>query len=267
MRRLALLLALLAALPTTADDAVRAQLTAGARATVTAVVDGDTVVLDPPPGGAPQVRLVGLQAPKLPLGRSGFKAWPLSDKSKAHLERLVLSRAVTLHFGGARMDRHGRHLAHLFPDDGTWVQGHMLADGMARVYSFADNRAVVPEMLAQETAARAARRGIWAHPFYAVRPADADALMRRLGTFQVITGAVVDAARVRGTVYLNFGGDWRTDFTVALDARARRRFTKAGVDPLAFEGRRLRVRGWLRKRNGPMLELTHPEQIEVLAAK
>jgi len=247
-----------------ADDAVRAQLSIGAKATVTDVVDGDTVIVDPAPDGAPQIRLVGIQAPKLPLGRKGFKAWPFSSRSKTHLEKLVLGRAVTLYFGGTRMDRHGRHLAHLFRDDGTWVQGHMLAGGMARVYSFADNRAVVPAMLARERGARKANRGIWVHPFYAVRDTDADRLMRRLGTFQVIEGTVRDAARVKSRVYLNFGDDWRSDFTITLNSRARRLFQRDGIDPLNFQGKRLRIRGWLRKRNGPMIDASHPEQFEII---
>ena len=48
-------------------------LTLGGPATVVAVVDGDTVVLD----DGRQVRLVGIQAPKLPLGRRNFRKWPL----------------------------------------------------------------------------------------------------------------------------------------------------------------------------------------------
>lgn len=255
---------IVAASPVMADDAVRTQLAAGARVTVSEVVDGDTVIVTPPPDGAPQIRLIGIQAPKLPLGRKGFKVWPLAAKSKSHLERLALGQAVTLYFGGARRDRHGRHLAHLFRDDGVWVQGRMLADGMARVYTFPDNRAAAPAMLTRENAARRARRGIWRHPFYGVRPIEAAALMRRLGTFQLIEGRVVEAARVKSRVYLNFGADWRTDFTVFIGGKARRAFEKAGTDLLGLKNRFVRIRGWLRKRNGPMIEASHPEQLELI---
>jgi micrococcal nuclease len=44
---------------------------------------------------------------------------------------------------------------------------------------------------------------------------------------------------------------------------AWRLFEEAGVDPLAFEGREIRVRGWIQKWNGPLIEATHPEQIEL----
>lgn len=71
-----------------------------------------------------------------------------------------------------------------------------------------------------------------------------------------------DVARVRGTTYLNFGADWRSDFTVMIDARARRRFDHAGIDLDALEGREVLARGWIRSRNGPMIEATHPEQLQ-----
>lgn len=270
------LLVLLLLLPVStaiAGTEIAAQLSAGPSSTVVAVVDGDTVRLAPPIDGADQVRLVGLQAPKLALGRRGFRPWPLGEESKRALEALILDRRVTLYFGGARMDRHGRHLAHLFRDDaddggdrsGVWVQGEMLGAGMARVYTFPDNRAVAAEMQARETAARDRRLGIWGLRFYAVRAADKTAARRReLGTFQVVAGRVVDAVRIKSRIYLNFGDDWRDDFTVTLDARARSLFEQSGRDPLTLKGRTVRVRGWLRQRNGPMIEATHPEQIEVV---
>jgi endonuclease YncB( thermonuclease family) len=235
---------------------------ADAGVNVTEVVDGDTVVLQRAVDGADRVRLVGIQAPKLALEREGFAPWPLAAESRRALARLVDGRSVRLVPGDNPRDRHGRILAHLFTGDTLWVQGEMLRLGMARVYILADNRIRVSEMLALERAARAAGRGIWGHPFYAVRaPAETG---RHLNSFQLVEGRVLDAARVRTRVYLNFGPDWRTDFTVTLDSGARRLFRAAGFDPLSLEGRRVRVRGWLRDFNGPLIDATHPEQIEVI---
>ena len=227
-------------------------------AIVRVVVDGDTVILD----DRSQVRLVGLQAPKLPLGRPGFAKWPLADEAKAALEALTLGRRVTLGFGGRRVDRYGRHLAHLTRDDGLWVQGAMLERGLARVYSFRDNRALVAEMLALERAARATRRGIWAHPFYRVRRVEETP--RHIDSFQLVEGRVLEAARVGRHGFLNFGIDWRSDFTISVAGAARRLLKQEGSEFADFEGRLIRVRGWLKMRNGPMIVLTHPEQIEVL---
>lgn len=238
------------------------------KATVSEIVDGDTVFISPPFKDGNEIRLVGIQAPKLPLGRKNFPIWPLAQESKIAIESLSLGKRVTLSFGGARRDRYGRWLAHLNIQNNdnteTWVQGELLRLGLARVYSFPNNRSRVSEMLALEQEARQARRGIWAIPYYAIRNSDGDTLNDQLGTFQLIEGRIVDAADVKGNVYLNFGSDWRTDFTISISKKSRRLFDKASLDPAAWTGRSVRVRGWLTKRNGPMIRATHPEQIELL---
>lgn len=251
----AFFLAVLLADPLLARDL---RLSPGGSAKVIEIVDGDTLRLDT----GKQVRLVGLQAPKLPLGRVNFKAWPLGDDSKAALAKLTFNKRIQLSYGGRKSDRHGRLLAHLHDLDGEWIQGAMLRMGMARVYSFPDNRRQVAEMLAIERDARRAKRGIWSHPFYRIR--QAGSLRGDINTFQIVEGRIRDIATVRGRTYLNFGADWRSDFTISIAPRDRRRFRESGVTIEDWEGRLIRVRGWLGWRNGPMIEATHPEQIEVL---
>jgi len=138
----------------------------------------------------------------------------------------------------------------------------MLSRGRARVYSFPDNRTRVAAMMALERAARVARRGIWAHPFYRVR--DADRVRSDKGTFQLVEGRVLDVATVKGRTYMNFGPDWRRDFMISIGRRHRKAFRGRWPALDILEGRLVRVRGWLIWRNGPMIEATHPEQIEVL---
>lgn len=251
------LLALLLA-PATAPAAGPTDLEPGGSARVTDIVDGDTVALD----DGREVRFVGIQAPKLPLGRPGFRKWPLADEAKAAVAELAAGHTVSLYYGGRETDRYNRALAHLVTDSGVWLQGELLKRGLARVYSFADNRALVREMLALEAEARAAKRGIWRLDWYAVTPADDAA--RRIGDFAVIEGRVVDTAVVRGRGFVNFGHDYKTDFTASIAPRDLRSFTREGIDLARYKGRLLRIRGWVKSYNGPMIEVTHPEQIEEL---
>ena len=240
------------------DPTLPAGLTPVGAAVVTDVIDGDTVLLD----DGREVRLVGTQAPKLPLGRRGFVAWPLAEDSRAALIALVDGEAVRLHTGGLAEDRHGRVLAHLErARDGLWVQGAMLRAGMARVYTFADNRAATGPMYAAEQAARADRRGIWALDHYAIRTPDT--VGADIDTFQIVQGRILSAADVRGRIFLNFGDDWRTDFTVTVPPDDRETFRAAGLDPQDLEGRVIRVRGWVESFNGPVITADHPEMIEI----
>ncbi len=226
-------------------------------ATAAEITDGDTLVLS----DKVTVRLVGIQAPKLPLDRPHFKEWPLAKEARRALEDMTLGRRLTLHPGTRTMDRWGRALAHLERDDGLWIQGEMLRLGWARVYTFPDNRGLAVEMLALEREARAARRGIWANPYYfIVTPERAGKVVN---SFQLVEGTVRQAADVKGRVYLNFGEDWKTDFTVTVPARVRQALARQGIDPMTLGGKTIRVRGWLKQYNGPAIELTHPEQLEL----
>lgn len=221
-------------------------------------MDGDTVVLQ----DGREVRLVGLQAPKLALGRRNFEDWPKAADSRLALLALVGDKDVRLSYGGRRQDRYGRLLAHLHLADGRWVQGAMITQGMARVYSFPDNRACVRELLRLETRARATQTAIWSDPYYSVRTAEApQQLLTFVDSFQLVEGTVQRAALVRGRLYLNFGADWRTDFTVTVAPSNARQFSQ---DMEAYRGARVRVRGWIKSYNGPEIVVTHPEQIEFL---
>ena len=258
MRRFFLHTGLLVCAALAATPALAEGVVAGGWGVVAAVIDGDTLTLE----DGLSIRLVGIQAPKLPLGRPDFEQQPLAPEAKAALEALVLGERVRLSYGGLRIDRYGRALAHLHDEAGVWVQGELLRAGLARVYSFADNRALVAEMLSLEAEARRAARGIWALPYFAIR--QAETAQAYLDRFEVVEGRVLAAEQVQGRIYLNFAADWSTDFTVSVAPRDTDLFDQEGIDLLTVAGQRIRVRGWLRNFNGPLIDLTHPEQIEFL---
>jgi len=262
--QLACAVLVIASLAATPGWAVPCAFEEGERVRVVQTIDGDTVTVK----GGGDVRLVGIQAPKLPLGRRGFETWPLAHEAREALASLADGREAVLKYGGTEQDRHGRRLAHLFvstPEGDIWAQGEMLKQGLARVYSFPDNRSCVEQMLELERDARRDRRGIWNNPYYAMRDARAEDRLEALeGTFQLVEGRVEEVAIVRGRVYLNFGQDYRQDFTITIDPRDARRFAERGEALRTIKGETVRVRGWLAVINGPMIEATHPEQIELV---
>lgn len=239
-------------------------LTPGPTGTVVSISDGDTFDLDT----GLTVRLVGIQAPKLPLGRPDFETWPLGDEARAKISGLTLGETVTLFYGGESRDRHGRALAHVVvegEEGPVWVQGEMLRSGLARVYSFPDNRACLAELYAAERVGRADRRGIWRDPFYAIRDgASPQPLLERIGQYELVEGRVLNADLVGGRAYLNFGRYWKEDFTVVIEGAGLRLFEREGFDILGLENRIIRVRGWIDSHDGPRVLVTHPEQIEIL---
>jgi micrococcal nuclease len=126
-----------------------------------------------------------------------------------------------------------------------------------------DNRALAKPMLAREAEAREAGRGIWASRAFALRkPEEA---RRHVESFEIVEGRVSAVGHLAGRSTLLLGTDARDGLTIALLPESRRLFREAGLDAQSLDGRRLRVRGWIRWWNGPLIEVSHPEQIEVLA--
>jgi micrococcal nuclease len=96
-------------------------------ATVSRVVDGDTIDAQLPDGSVLRVRLIGIDTPE--VGACG------ADRATAALEQLVLGRAVTLvpdPTQGAQ-DRFGRSLFYVDRDDGLDAGRELLRTGWAEV--------------------------------------------------------------------------------------------------------------------------------------
>ena len=94
-------------------------------------------------------------------------------------------------------------------------------------------------------------------------PQDAGALDDSTGRFRIVRGRVLRVARTERHVYLNFGADWRADFTVRV-RRTELKGALTGVDLEGLAGHLVEVRGLVLEAGGPLIELSHPEQIQVL---
>ncbi len=229
-------------------------------------LDGQTLRLDT----GDEVTLAGLRAPQAAAGLG--PAEPGFEASKAALAGLAVGHSLqfapSLQTGPR--DRWGRIAAHVWRAEGegeTWLQARLTAAGAARVDpehagtaspGAPDWDEAAAALLVREAEARAAVRGLWREAYYAVRPADAASAS--IGAFQIVEGVVVDVADVRGRIYLNFGPDYRTDFTASIAPDDVDGFERDRV--FALPGARVRVRGFVEARNGPMISLTRAVQLE-----
>ncbi len=161
-----------------------------------------------------------------------------------------------------RTNRMGYVLAHLQDHDGLWIQGALLDSGLARVRPSGSNPEMAAAMMKLEDGARTKKKGLWADQRYALLTPETAA--QAMNGWAVVEGAVVSVATVNNMIYLNFGPDWHTDFTVTLTPDVRREFQKTGLDPLAFGGKKIRVHGWIEDYNGPSIERAHPVWLELL---
>ncbi len=231
--------------------------------TVTRVVDGETIILD----DGKAVRLIGALAPRARDANAAAGAWPPELDTIKALSDLVLAKKIKLAFAGRRTDRYGRTLAHVFLADRgqqDWVQGTLLANGYARAYGLPESFACARELLAHEAEAQRKRLGLWSNGVYRTFPADhASELMKLRGKYVRVTGKVVSVGRTKSATYLNFSNDWQSDFTVRIDKKvlaANLAFDRS-LDSLT--GKTIVLRGWIERRNGPMIDVADPSQIDM----
>ncbi|MBT9291149.1 hypothetical protein [Prosthecodimorpha staleyi] len=194
-------------------------------------------------------------------------AAPVERAARAELARLVEGRDLLLH--GGRIDRHGRTIAQAADAaTGQGIAAALAAVGAVRVMpagrggGAGQDGACIRHLIAAEATARAAGRGLWAEPAFAVRRADDPALAAAAGSYVLVEGKVLSTGRSGPRHYLNFGTDFRSDFTAVIDDKDTARFTRAGVGPAALKGRVVRLRGWLDDRDGGFMRLGLPEEIE-----
>lgn len=133
--------------------------TAAPRARVVEVIDGDTVVVELPGGATDTVRLLGVDTPETVHPTKGVQCF--GPEASAFTKRRLSGRVVELESDLVARDLYGRRLAFV------WVHGHRFNDvllrrGFARLLVIPPNGAHAREMLAEELAARHARRGLWA---------------------------------------------------------------------------------------------------------
>lgn len=245
---------------------------------VTRIVDGETLKLDT----GDELKLAGILSPRPPADGEEA-AWPPAQDASTYLSQLVLGRKIEVRSPLRRTDRYGRLIGHVIVEadggPGTWLQDAIVRAGHARVFGLEDRGGCETALLAAEIEARDRRIGLWQNEAYRVRKAEGVRdLVGLRGTFQIVEGRVQSTALRGARAYLNFGSDWTRDFTVLAgdgvmrgDAErtasrevvsAMKRKTEAALK--ALEGREVRVRGWVRLRNGPMIQIERIEDVELL---
>lgn len=66
-------------------------------------------------------------------------------------------------------------------------------------------------------------------------------------------------------IFLNSIANGKTDFMLSITARDWTQFQGVGIDSDANKSQRIHGRRWLKSRNCPTVNMTHPEKIEVLS--
>ena len=209
------------------------------------------------------VQLAGIDIPDNDPARPG----PLASQTFDELKKLLLNKQATLYQtkneGEGRRNRMGHYLGHLETHDGKfWVQGFLIKNGLARIQPGQDHIEMAASMLALENEAIKHKRGLWAaDKFGVLTPETAESAMNG---WVIVEGKIAKTGMANNVSFLNFGPDWRKDFTIGIEGEVRRQMAKRGLDTMNLTGKNVRVRGWVESYNGPYIKLSNAIWLEIL---
>ena len=216
-------------------------------ARVQRVLDGDSVRL----ADGREIRLIGINTPE--FDKDGAAHQPLAETARRRTAALLEGKSVRIVYDSERFDRHERTLAYLILLDGRDVQEVLLREGMAWFVAIPPNTARLGLYREAESAARAARLGVWAGNAY--QPVPAEKLRSRHTGFLRTSGTVVRVTTYRRSLSL-----YLTERVVLT--LPRKLFQQDGD---SFVGRQVLARGWMTEyKNGLRMRVTHPAMLEVV---
>lgn len=195
----------------------------------------------------------------------------LDTKARDRLASWLAGREILFRGFGERQDRWGRTLTLVFaaagaPGSAVLPVGEALLEaGLARFEPDPHARPCRGALVAAEASARGAALGVWGDPYYSIiSAADRESFAERAGTSVIVEGRVthVDAGGVRAMLLFGPRRGW--DFSVTILQRNIKRFDGAGMSLAGLAGHNLRVRGLLDMQFGPQIEISNPDEIEII---
>jgi len=143
-----------------ATEATTVVLTVEANATVRRTIDGDTLVADID-GDQEHVRLIGIDTPESVAEDRPDECYG-KEASERLAELLPQGTPVRLERDVEPRDQYDRLLAYVYrATDGLFVNQALVAEGYAAAKSYPPNTTLHQELLAAQSRARTAGKGLW----------------------------------------------------------------------------------------------------------
>lgn len=223
------------------------------------VVDGDTVIL----ANGRHLRYIGIDTPESRIKRNNqfvYDPQPFAVEATQLNQSLVEGKTVRIEFDLDKKDRYGRLLGYCFVDD-IFVNKKLLQEGFAVLYTYPPNIKYVDSLVKAQKQARQEKKGLWGGN-QVVSHQQADNYINQIRT---VRGRVLNTYKSEKCTYLNFGSNYKEDFTVVIFNNTLDYFHQQGIKPVNFyKGKLVEVSGRIREYNGPEIIVNSPEEIRTI---
>ena len=224
------------------------------------VIDGDTIRLS----NGRLLRYIGLDTPEVRIkdksGNFNYQPQPFSLEAKEFNRKLVEGKSLQVEFDIEKTDRYGRLLGYCFSDQ-TFVNAKLIEQGYGVISTIPPNLKYAEVFVTAQKKAREAKKGLWGS-FSVVDHSQANQYINQIRS---VEGVVVNSYKSKKCVLLNFGKNYKNDFTVVIFNKVLSAFSRESINPVSFYiGKKIRVTGKIREYNGPEIIVNSPYEIEVL---
>ena len=199
---------------------------------------------------------------------------PLSDellveKVKLSAIKWLSGRTIRMKIISSYVDKHERCTARLLDSKREYqgvaasLSAYLTAQGLAfAVPSYAGKKQYAYKtLLAIEKKSRTKNIGFWQNKSHQI---NSNKTPNHLGEFAIVEGVVKNIAKIKGHIFINFGDDWKSDFTGFIPKNNN--FTKdelAGITSKGLVGKKIKLRGLIYEKNGASITIRHPYQLEL----
>lgn len=211
------------------------------------VIDGDTIEL---PTGQ-RLRYIGIDTPEI--------GEPFAQEAKQFNQALLKGNSITISFDKENTDKYGRLLGYCFIGE-TFINAELVKEGLAVTYNKPPNVKYAALLNGLQNQAKKEKKGLWRK--YETIPHTQAYLF--IGQIRTVTGKVIDTYQSKKCVYLNFGEDYKTDFTIVIFSDCLDYFHKENINPSVFyKNKTVEITGKIREYNGPEIIAHIPEDINI----
>jgi micrococcal nuclease len=156
-------------------------------------------------------------------------------------------------------DIYGRFLATVRVNRSN-INSVLLTEGMALPMLIPPcGRPVAEDVL--EAAARGALSGKGIYSLKEYGLIDHTRAGEHIGENSVVRGKILYLHKGKEALHLNFGPDYKTDFTAVIFREGQQRFSDLDLDPVDLVGSEVLVLGKVKRYNGPEIIVRGPDQV------
>lgn len=226
------------------------------------VFDGDTILIDYN-GKSESIRYIGVNTPEISHPGMGIDEETFGVLATEKNKELVSGKEVALEFDVQERDKYNRILAYVYLKNGDMVNEILAKEGYAYLLTYPPNIKYVEKFRTAQIYARENEKGLWSKNIIKRIPADdIETLNENIGDFVIVSGKVANTFQSKKATYLNFGKDYKTDFTIVIFKNNYESFDFDLEKHYLFK--EVEISGKLKKYNGPEIILNDPASIRII---